>query len=51
MHPQMQNVFAQYLFRYYQNEDQMQGMLTTHSHEVVRTARIPQLRVLREGTA
>lgn len=50
MHPQMQNVFAQYLFRYYQNEDQMQGMLTTHSHEVVRTARIPQLRVLRQIT-
>lgn len=46
----MQNVFAQYLFRYYQNEDQMQGMLTTHSHEVVRTARIPQLRVLRQIT-
>lgn len=50
MHPQMQNVFAQYLFRYYQNEGQMQGMLTTHSHEVVRTARIPQLRVLRQIT-
>lgn len=48
MHPQMQNVFAQYLFRYYQDEDQMQGMLTTHSHEVVRTAHISQLRVLRQ---
>lgn len=50
MHPQMQNVFAQYLFRYYQDEDQMQGMLTTHSHEVVRTAHISQLRVLRQLT-
>ena len=48
MHPQMQNVFAQYLFKYYKEECQMQGMLTTHSHEVVRTASIPQLRVLRQ---
>ncbi len=48
MHPQMQNVFAQYLFKYYKEERQMQGMLTTHSHEVVRTASIPQLRVLRQ---
>lgn len=48
MHPQMQNVFAQYLFKYYKEERQMQGLLTTHSHEVVRTASIPQLRVLRE---
>ncbi len=48
MHPQMQNVFAQYLFKYYKEEHRMQGMLTTHSHEVVRTASIPQLRVLRQ---
>lgn len=48
MHPQMQNVFAQYLFKYYKEDGQMQGMLTTHSHEVVRTASIPQLRVLRQ---
>lgn len=48
MHPQMQNVFAQYLFKYYKEENQMQGMLTTHSHEVVRTALISQLRVLRQ---
>lgn len=48
MHPQMQNVFAQYLFEYYKEESRMQGMLTTHSHEVVRTAIIPQLRVLRQ---
>lgn len=45
---QMQNVFAQYLFKYYKEERQMQGMLTTHSQEVVRTAAIPQLRVLRQ---
>lgn len=48
MHPQMQNVFAQYLFKYYKEECHIQGMLTTHSHEVVRTASITQLRVLRQ---
>lgn len=47
MHPQMQNVFAQYLFKYYE-EGLMQGVLTTHSHEVVRTASISQIRVLRQ---
>lgn len=48
MHPQMQNVFAQYLFKYYEAEYHMQGLLTTHSHEVVRTASISQLKVLRQ---
>ena len=48
MHPQMQNVFAQYLCNYYKNEKIIQGMLTTHSHEVVRNALITQLRVLRQ---
>lgn len=48
MHPQMQNAFAQYLFSYYKNEEKIQGMLTTHSHEVVRNASITQLRVLRQ---
>lgn len=50
MHPQMQNVFAQYLFDYYIQEKYIQGVLTTHSHEVVRTASISQLRVLRQET-
>lgn len=48
MHPQMQNVFAQYLFKYYEEDGLMQGLLTTHSHEVVRTASISRLRVLRQ---
>jgi len=48
MHPQMQNVFAQYIFDYYKQEINIQGVLTTHSHEVVRTATISQLRVLRQ---
>lgn len=50
MHPQMQYVFAQYLFDYYIQEKYIQGVLTTHSHEVVRTASISQLRVLRQET-
>lgn len=48
MHPQMQNVFSQYLFAYYSKERTMQGFVTTHSHEVVRNIRISQLRVLRQ---
>ena len=48
MHPQMQNVFAQYLFEYYNQGIGIQGVLTTHSHEVVRSAKISQLRVLRQ---
>lgn len=50
MHPQMQNAFAQYLFNYYKGENGIQGMLTTHSHEVVRNAHISQLRVIRQTT-
>lgn len=48
MHPQMQNVFTQYLLNYFKAKDQLQGFITTHSHEVVRSARLPQLRVLRK---
>lgn len=48
MHPQMQNAFAQYLFNYYKGENYIQGMLTTHSHEVVRNAQISQIRVIRQ---
>ncbi len=48
MHPQMQNVFSQYLFAYYSIVSAMQGFVTTHSHEVVRNIRISQLRVLRQ---
>lgn len=50
MHPQMQNAFAQYLFNYYKGGNGIQGMLTTHSHEVVRNAHISQLRVIRQTT-
>lgn len=31
MHPQMQNVFSEYLFKYYKNNGIIQGIVTTHS--------------------
>lgn len=45
MHPQMQQVFIKYLLDYYQNE--LQGLITTHSNEIVRVAGISHLRVIR----
>ena len=49
MHPQMQNAFANYLSEYYNDEINLQGLLTTHSHEIVRTTNdISKLRVLRQ---
>jgi len=48
MHPQMQNVFIQYLLDYFNKQTKMQGFITTHSHEVIRAAEISQLRVLRQ---
>lgn len=48
MHPQMQNVFTQYLFNLYNEQSNLQGFITTHSHEVVSAANIKQLRVLRQ---
>lgn len=47
MHPQMQNVFAEYLFKFYKDNG-YQGLLTTHSHEIVGNCSIKQLRVLRQ---
>lgn len=46
MHPQMQRVFMQHLFKYYKNGS-MQGMITTHSSEIVRVAKMQYLRVVR----
>lgn len=48
MHPQMQDIFTRYLFDCYSYMTSLQGLVTTHSHEVIRSARIPQLRVLRQ---
>lgn len=50
MHPQMQYVFSQYLLTYFTSRPELQGFITTHSHEVVRGAKLSQLRVLRKVT-
>ena len=47
MHPQMQQVFIKYLLDYYQSK--LQGLITTHSNEVVRVAGISHLRVIRRA--
>jgi putative ATP-dependent endonuclease of OLD family len=46
MHPQMQNVFGKYIRKYYQ-EKQIQGLITTHSSEMVRVTDMENLRVAR----
>ena len=45
MHPQMQQVFIKYLMEHY--KDGIQGLITTHSNEMVRVAGISHLRVIR----
>lgn len=47
MHPQMQQVFIKYLLNYYK-EEQLQGVVTTHSNEMVRVAGMSHLRVIRK---
>lgn len=47
MHPQMQQVFIKYLLDYYK-KTQLQGVVTTHSNEMVRVAGISHLRVIRK---
>lgn len=46
MHPQMQNVFVKYLQKYYQQK-KIQGIITTHSSEMVRATDMKKLRVAR----
>jgi Predicted ATP-dependent endonuclease of the OLD family len=46
MHPQMQNVFGKYLRTYYQQK-KIQGLITTHSGEMVRVTDMKNLRVAR----
>ncbi len=48
MHPQMQKVFIKYLLDYYKKEE-IQGLVTTHSNEMVRSAGISHLRVIRKA--
>ncbi|MFR7591994.1 MAG: AAA family ATPase [Longibaculum sp.] len=47
MHPQMQQVFIKYLLDYYQSN--FQGLITTHSNEMVRVVGISHLRVIRHS--
>lgn len=47
MHPQMQSVFIKYLLTVY-NKIGLQGLVTTHSNEMVRVAGLEHLRVIRE---
>lgn len=49
MHPQMQYVFANALLKQYDKEE-LQGLITTHSTEIVRGSSIERLRVIREET-
>lgn len=46
MHPQMQNVFGKYLRTYYKQK-KIQGLITTHSGEMVRVTDMKNLRVAR----
>lgn len=46
MHPQMQNVFGKYLRDYYKSK-KIQGIMTTHSSEIVRATEMKRLRVAR----
>ncbi len=46
MHPQMQNVFGKYLRTYYKQK-RIQGLITTHSSEMVRVTDMKNLRVAR----
>jgi len=48
MHPQMQNVFAKYLRKYYKQK-KIQGLITTHSSEMVRVTDMKNLRVARSN--
>ena len=47
MHPQMQKVFMKYLHNFF-NEREIQGLITTHSSEVIKVSEISNLRVIRK---
>jgi predicted ATP-dependent endonuclease of OLD family len=46
MHPQMQSVLIKFLLTYY-SEYNIQGLITTHSNEIVKYCSISKLRVIR----
>lgn len=47
MHPQMQKVFIEYLYTYYKIEN-IQGIITTHSTEIVKVTKMEKMRVIRQ---
>lgn len=47
MHPQMQNIFIRYLRDFYKSKN-IQGLITTHSNEIVKDVGLENLRVLRQ---
>jgi len=47
MHPQMQNVFIRYLTNFYK-ENNLQGLITTHSNEIAKSVGLNNLRVIRQ---
>lgn len=47
MHPQMQRALIKYLNTYYSNKE-IQGILTTHSNELVRVSNLEKIRVIRQ---
>lgn len=49
MHPQMQYVFSNKLLEQY-DEENLQGLITTHSSEIIRGSNIERLRVIRLET-
>ncbi|MDB2109784.1 AAA family ATPase [Clostridium paraputrificum] len=46
MHPQMQSVFTKFLLTYY-SQYNIQGLITTHSNEIVKHCNMDKLRVIR----
>lgn len=46
MHPQMQSVFIKFLLKYYSKYN-IQGLITTHSNEIVKPCSMTKLRVIR----
>lgn len=47
MHPQMQQALIKYILKHY-NSGEIQGIISTHSTEIVRKAGLKRLRVLRQ---
>lgn len=48
MHPQMQRTFINYLQKHYL-ENNLQGVVTTHSSDIIKITRYPLIRVIRKG--